>query len=119
MMHPIHEIIEDRLRERLWFHKLCCSSPVKEITSLYFVRSVAVVILSIVASFVPAFGAFISLVGSTVCALLSFVLPATFHFIFVSSSSKPWQRVLDIVIVALGMAFACYGTYDAIARTHA
>jgi solute carrier family 36 (proton-coupled amino acid transporter) len=44
--------------------------------ALHASRVVVLVALSAVACFVPAFGSFASFVGSTVCALLSFVLPA-------------------------------------------
>ena len=73
MMHPIHEIVEARLRKRNG------GGGVLEQAALHASRVAVVAALCAAACFVPAFGAFASFVGSTVCALLSFVLPALFH----------------------------------------
>ncbi|KAG9455540.1 hypothetical protein H6P81_000048 [Aristolochia fimbriata] len=117
MMHPIHEIVEAKLERSFLFHKLCCNSHFARIFFLNTSRAISVLALTIVASFVPAFGTFVSLVGSTVCALLSFVLPATFHYLLTAGSSPTWQRALDVAIVLLGLAFAAHGTYTTISRS--
>ncbi|PRQ44290.1 putative amino acid transporter, transmembrane domain-containing protein [Rosa chinensis] len=54
-----------------------------------------VMVLAVLASCMPAFGMFTSLVGSTVCTLISFVLPATFHLTLFGSSLQFWQKTLD------------------------
>lgn len=114
MMHPIHDITEARLKSSGWFLKCCRKVRGAEGFGLHGVRIVMIVLMSALASFIPGFGAFISLVGSTVCALLSFVLPATFHLTLVGSHLKSWQRILDYGILVLGLAFAGYGTYNAV-----
>ncbi|XP_068653505.1 amino acid transporter ANT1-like [Aristolochia californica] len=117
MMHPIHEIVEAKLERSFLFEKICCNSRLAQIFFLNTSRAISVLALAAVASFIPAFGTFVSLVGSTVCALLSFVLPASFHFLLAGAFSPLWQRLLDLVIVLLGLAFAGYGTYSTVSRT--
>lgn len=114
MVHPINEIIETKLRSNTWFQKLSHSAPVGEWLVLHGSRIIVLIVLCILASFVPGFGNFISFVGSTICALLSFVIPASFHLIFLGSEMRLWQKILDYSIVLVGMAFAVYGTYNAI-----
>ncbi|KAI3941077.1 hypothetical protein MKW92_045353 [Papaver armeniacum] len=119
MVHPIHEIVEAKLKESMWFQKICYSDKKevfekRERYGLYLCRSLQVIGQALIALCVPGFGVFVSLVGSTVCASLSFVLPSAFHLIFVGSSLALWQRALDIVILFCGLCFAVYGAYDAI-----
>ncbi|RLM86111.1 uncharacterized protein C2845_PM04G06710 [Panicum miliaceum] len=112
MMHPIHEIVETRFRSSGCFQKLSHNGA--EWLGLHSSRILVVAILTVVASFIPAFGSFISFVGSTMCALLSFVLPALFHLSIVGSSMSLWRRVLDHVILLFGLAFAGFGLVSAL-----
>jgi proton-coupled amino acid transporter len=114
MMHPIHEIVEERFRSSGCFQKLSRNVRGAEWLGLHSSRIAAVAILTVVASSIPAFGSFISFVGSTMCALLSFVLPALFHLSIVGSSMSLWRRVLDYVILLFGLAFAGYGLVTAL-----
>ncbi|KAM0941479.1 putative amino acid transporter, transmembrane domain-containing protein [Dioscorea sansibarensis] len=114
MMHPIHDIMETRLKSSGWFQKLSYSVRCAESVGLYGARIFMVMLLAIVASFIPGFGSFVSFVGSTMCALLSFVLPAAFHLTFMGSSLKTWRRALDYCILLIGLVFAGHGTYAAI-----
>jgi solute carrier family 36 (proton-coupled amino acid transporter) len=109
MMHPIHEIVEVRLGSIGCFRKLSRNVHGAEWLGLHLSRILMVAVLSVVASFIPAFGSFISFVGSTVCALLSFVLPAMFHLSIVGSSMSLWRRVMDYCILLFGLAFSGYG----------
>lgn len=118
MLHPVHEIIEVNLKENRWFQKYCyngdgCLTRAGKL-GLYIIRAVVVILLAVVASYVPAFGVFTSLVGSTVCALISFVLPTIFHLKISGSSLPVWQKSLDVCILSCGFLFACYGTYNTI-----
>lgn len=61
--------------------------------------------------FVSAFGSFASFVGSTVCALLSFVLPALFHLRAVGARAGAARRAADWGILLFGIAFAAHGLY--------
>lgn len=116
MLHPINEIVEDKLNQSNWFGKIQDSDNVfsgKRVkVATYISRAIIVIGLAILASFVPGFGVFASLVGSTVCALLSFVLPATFHLILMGSSLSFGQKVLSSFILICGLLFAVYGTYN-------
>jgi len=114
MMHPIHEIVETRFRSNGCFQKLCRNVGGAEWIGLHSSRILVVAILTVVASLIPAFGSFISFVGSTMCALLSFVLPALFHLSIVGSSIPLWRRVLDYGILHFGLAFAGYGLVTAL-----
>lgn len=112
MMHPIHEIIETRFRSSGWFQKLSHNVHGAEWLGLHSSRIVMVAILAVVASFIPAFGSYVSFVGSTVCALLSFVLPTIFHLIIVGSSMSLCRRVLDYGFLIFGLVFAGYGLFN-------
>lgn len=79
---------------------------------MYMSRAILVISLALLASYVPGFGIFASLVGSTLCALISFVLPTTFHLILFGGSLHFWQRALDFCILSCGLLFAAYGTYN-------
>ncbi|CAL5079355.1 unnamed protein product [Urochloa decumbens] len=114
MMHPIHEIVETRFTSSGCFQKLSRNVRGAEWLGLHSSRILVVTILTVVASFIPAFGSFISFVGSTMCALLSFVLPAIFHLSIVGSSMSLWRRVLDYGILLFGLGFAGYGLITAL-----
>jgi proton-coupled amino acid transporter len=118
MVHPINEIVEANLEKGKWIQKLHHRSDYStrriEKFAIYLSRALLVVSLAILASCVPGFGMFASLVGSTVCALISYVLPASFHLILFGSSLHFWQRALDFCILSCGLLFAAYGTYNSI-----
>ncbi|XP_038883891.1 amino acid transporter ANT1 isoform X2 [Benincasa hispida] len=119
MLHPINEIVEGKLKQISWFEKI--EDNVNNIFSgkranaaKYISRMIIVLGLAILASFVPGFGVFASLVGSTICALISFVLPAIFHLMLMGSSLSLGQKVLDLFILICGLLFAAYGTYNSL-----
>ena len=112
MMHPIHEIVEARLRKRNG------GGGVLEQAALHASRVAVVAALCAAACFVPAFGAFASFVGSTVCALLSFVLPALFHLRVAGAGAGAARRAADWGVLLFGLAFAAHGLYAAVARQH-
>jgi proton-coupled amino acid transporter len=112
MLHPINEIIEGKLKS-IHRNNDSDSTRLGKIT-IYISRAIVVVVLAVVASFVPEFGVFASFVGSTLCAMLSFVLPATFHLKLFGSSLCIWQKILDYIVLITGLFFAVYGTYNKI-----
>lgn len=119
MICPINEIIEGKLRRSTWFEKLHFNNNESSVSILgklgiYISRAFVISVLAILASFVPGFTAFASLVGSTFCALISFVLPATFHLILLGPSLHLWRKSLDILLVLTGLLFGAYGTYNTI-----
>ncbi|XP_072980364.1 amino acid transporter ANT1-like [Typha angustifolia] len=113
-LRPINDIIETKMEASRWFHKLCIGSPSKNRAGLQAVRLLVIVILAIVATSVPGFTEIISFTGGTVCALLSFVLPAMFHLKLMGPSLTLWQRVVDYIVLCIGFLFTGYSTYAAI-----
>ncbi|XP_054803913.1 amino acid transporter ANT1-like [Prosopis cineraria] len=118
MVHPVNEIVEGKLESFKWFRKYLHADD-NDSTGLgkfgtYTSRAILVAGLAVMALCVPAFGVFASLVGSTVSALISFVLPATFHLKLFGSSLHVWQKALDFILVFVGSVFAVYGTYSTI-----
>nr|XP_027062035.1 amino acid transporter AVT3B-like [Coffea arabica] len=90
-MNPVYEVVERRFYEA----RYCL-----------WMRWVTVLGVTVVALLVPNFADFLSLVGSSVCIVLGFVLPALFHLI-VHKEELGWQGLaLEVAIVALGLAFA-------------
>lgn len=119
MLHPVNEIVEGELKRIKCFYRPFHGDNNDSLTRLgkigiYISRAVVVVVLATLASCVPAFGLFASFVGSTVCALISFVLPATFHLKLFGSSLHLWQKALDSIVLFCGLFFAVYGTYNTI-----
>lgn len=114
MMHPIHEIVEAKVQSNRFFQNICRNWHGAEYVGMQISRFFAVGLLSLVASLIPGFGSFISFVGSTVCALLSFVLPAMFHLTFLGSSIGLFRKSVDYCILLIGLVFATYGTYSVI-----
>ncbi|XP_062102095.1 amino acid transporter ANT1-like [Humulus lupulus] len=117
MVHPINEIIEGRLKKNKWFEKVddndCHSTTRIGMFGIYVSRGILVIGLAVLASFVPEFDAFVSFLGSTICALISFVLPAILHLKLLGSSLNFSQKALDLFILTSGMLLAIYGIYNA------
>jgi len=70
--------------------------------------------LTLVAIFVPNFADFLSLVGSSVCVILSFVLPATFHYLVFKEEMNWSCLVCDGAIVVFGLVIAVTGTWSSL-----
>uniref|UniRef100_A0A5B6ZYQ8 Amino acid transporter transmembrane domain-containing protein n=1 Tax=Davidia involucrata TaxID=16924 RepID=A0A5B6ZYQ8_DAVIN len=99
MMNPVYEVVERRFCEA----RYCL-----------WLRWAMVLGVSLVALFVPNFADFLSLVGSSVCIVLGFVLPALFH-LMVHKEELAWKGfLLDGAIVALGLVFAVSGTWSSL-----
>lgn len=70
--------------------------------------------VSLVALLVPNFADFLSLVGSSVCIVLGFVLPALFH-LMVHKEELGWSGMaLDVAIVVIGLFLAVSGTWSSL-----
>ncbi|RRT43313.1 hypothetical protein B296_00033645 [Ensete ventricosum] len=99
MMNPVFEVAE-----RLLHGKRYC----------WWLRWAAVVAVSLVATLVPNFGDFLSLVGSSVCVVLGFVLPAWFH-LKVFREELGWaSTIADIAIVIAGSVLAIFSTWSSL-----
>ncbi|XP_010918293.1 amino acid transporter AVT3B [Elaeis guineensis] len=99
MMNPVYEVVER------WFcGKRYC----------FWLRWLLVAAVSMSAMLVPNFADFLSLVGSSVCVVLGFVLPAAFH-LKVFGMELGWCAVAaDVGIVLLGVALAVAGTVSSL-----
>jgi solute carrier family 36 (proton-coupled amino acid transporter) len=99
MMNPVYEVAE-----RLLHGKRYC----------WWLRWLLVVVVGLAAMYVPNFTDFLALVGSSVCVLLGFVLPASFH-LKVFGAEMEWPGVLsDVLLVVIGLALAVFGTYTSL-----
>ncbi|KAK4405400.1 Amino acid transporter AVT3C [Sesamum angolense] len=96
MMNPVYEVFE----RRFWDGKYCL-----------WMRWMLVLAVSLVALFVPNFADFLSLVGSSTCCVLGFVLPALFHYLAFKDEMN-WRRAsADVGIIALGVFLGVTGTW--------
>jgi len=112
MMVPVYEIVETSLEVMPWFTNMI--RPQAREQAFSTLRAAVVLLTTLLAASVPGFGLFISLVGSLVCALLAFVLPALIHF-QMFKDEMGWAAMLkDISIVLFGLTGAALGTMDAI-----
>ncbi|CAL9076182.1 unnamed protein product [Musa acuminata var. zebrina] len=99
MMNPVFEVAE-----RWLCGKRYC----------WWLRWALVLAVSLAATLVPNFADFLSLVGSSVCVVLGFVLPAAFH-LKVFSGELGWaEATADIAIVVVGMGLAISGTWSSL-----
>ncbi|GMY11081.1 amino acid transporter AVT3C-like [Fagus crenata] len=99
MMTPVYEVFERRFcdsRYCLWL------------------RWLMVLVVSLVALLVPNFSDFLSLVGSSVCVVLGFVLPALFHLLVFKEEMSWNAMVWDGAIVALGAVIGVVGTWSSL-----
>lgn len=99
MMNPVHEVVESRFNGGQYS---------------FLARSLSVLLTTIFALFVPNFADFLSLVGSSVCCALGFVLPATFHFIACRKDCSLGQVIADVLIICFGTFFAVIGTISSV-----
>ncbi|MCL7039988.1 hypothetical protein MKW94_017787 [Papaver nudicaule] len=99
MMNPVYEVCERRF---------CDGSY------CIWMRWALVLGVSLVALLVPNFADFLSLVGSSFCVALGFVLPSLFHLMVFKDEMKLGVLVSDIVIMILGVVLGISGTGSAL-----
>lgn len=101
MMHPVYEVAERRLSLRG--------------SSSQVLRTLIVLCTAWIAVSVPHFGNFLSLVGSSVCCVLSFVLPGWMHLRVFGDSLSVMPRSLDWFLIISGIVF---GIFDTLSSLH-
>ncbi|CAI9110468.1 OLC1v1010501C1 [Oldenlandia corymbosa var. corymbosa] len=99
MMNPVYEVVERRFCEARY--------------SLWL-RWVIVLAVTLVALLVPNFADFLSLVGSSVCIILGFVLPALFHLIVYKEELGWPELTLDVAIIVFGLVLSVSGTWSSL-----
>ncbi|KAK4261656.1 hypothetical protein QN277_004620 [Acacia crassicarpa] len=104
MMNPVYEVVERRL----------CDSRY-----CVWLRWLMVLGVSLVALSVPNFADFLSLVGSGVCVVLGFVLPAMFYYL-AFKEELGWRSVIgNGAIVVFGLIMAITGTWSSLVEIFA
>ncbi|GAA0143465.1 amino acid transporter [Lithospermum erythrorhizon] len=101
MMNPVYEVME----RRFWEGKYSL-----------FLRWMMVLVVSLVALLVPNFADFLSLVGSSVCIILGFVLPALFHLIAFKNDLGWIGLTTDVALILFGVVCAISGTWSSLAE---
>lgn len=96
MMNPVYEVFE----RRFWEGRYCI-----------WLRWILVLAVSLIALFVPNFADFLSLVGSSTCCVLGFVLPALFHYLTFKDEMSRKRAGFDVAMIMLGIFFGVSGTY--------
>ncbi|PWA48294.1 transmembrane amino acid transporter family protein [Artemisia annua] len=99
MMNPVFEVFERTFcegRYTLW------------------VRWGMVLVVSLVALLVPNFADFLSLVGSSVCIILGFVLPALFHLMVCKDEVGILGWFKDGAFIVFGVLLAITGTWTSL-----
>lgn len=104
MMNPVYEVVERRF----------CNSRY-----CLWLRWIIMLGVSLVALMVPNFADFLSLVGSSVCVVLGFVLPALFHWLAFKEELSWHGMLLDGTIVVLGVTIAVTGTWTSLVEIFA
>ncbi|XP_074354079.1 amino acid transporter AVT3B-like [Apium graveolens] len=101
MMQPVYEVFE----RRFWEGCYCL-----------WIRWLLVLVLILIALMVPNFTDFLSLVGSSTCCVLGFVLPALFHYLTFKDEMGPKEAYKDIGIIALGITLGVLGTWSSLSE---
>ncbi|XP_047312701.1 amino acid transporter AVT3C-like [Impatiens glandulifera] len=102
MMNPVYEVLE----RRFWNGEYCL-----------WIRFLLVMLICLAASYIPNFSDFLSFVGSSICCVLGFVLPALFHYL-AFKDEMDWRGALaDATIVVLGITVCITGTWSSLSRS--
>jgi proton-coupled amino acid transporter len=75
-------------------------------------RCSVVLLSTIVAYSIPDFGKFLSLVGSSICTILGFILPCYFHLVVMKEELQLWQIYLDYFLICAGAIIGTLGTIE-------
>ncbi|KAK7379689.1 hypothetical protein VNO78_34378 [Psophocarpus tetragonolobus] len=99
MMNPVYEVVERRLCD----YKYCLC-----------LRWLLVLGVSLVALLVPNFADLLSLLGSSICVILGFVLPAMFHYLVFKEEMSRSCMLWDWALVGFGLLIAVIGTWSSL-----
>ncbi|KAI5679589.1 hypothetical protein M9H77_00816 [Catharanthus roseus] len=96
MMNPVYEVFE----RRFWDGMYCL-----------WLRWLLVLVVTLLALLVPNFADFLSLVGSSSCCVLGFVLPALFHYLIFKEETDRKGALFDLSIIIVGAVLGVSGTW--------
>ncbi|CAI5478687.1 unnamed protein product [Closterium sp. Yama58-4] len=117
MMTPVHEMAERYLSSSQEIYNSFLSpsvAPARRRLFVCFVRSLTVLFIVLLSVSVPHIGAFISLIGCSVCSALGFVVPALFHMKAARGKLEGSAVVGDWFLVGFGVVFGLWGTWNAL-----
>lgn len=77
-------------------------------------RFLVVLAVGILATSVPGFGTFISLIGSLCCASLAFIVPALCHLVLHRNEMRWFGCSVDVFLIAFGAVGMFIGVTDSI-----
>jgi proton-coupled amino acid transporter len=98
MMFPVWTICEERI--------LHTTNPAIRVV----VRIGVVVLTAVVAYTTPDFGDYLSLVGSSLCIILAFLLPCYFHLALFGKELSWYERAFNYFLIVGGTLFGIVGT---------
>jgi solute carrier family 36 (proton-coupled amino acid transporter) len=101
MMNPVYEVAE----------RLLCGKRYA-----WWLRWILVLAVGLMAMLVPNFADFLSLVGSSVCIVLGFVLPAAFHLKVFGGDVGCVGLVSNLAVIIIGIALAVSGTWASLSQ---
>ena len=79
-------------------------------------RVAVVLTTACVAYAVPDFGEYLSLVGSSICTILGFLLPAYFHLQVFGNELALWEYAINVFLLVGGCLFAIVGTMQSMSN---
>ena len=104
MLFPVFSILEKKMT-------IATSGAKSKVLRLFVALLTGIIVVR-----VPNFGQLMALVGASCCTLLAFIMPALMHLVlFRHDTDKDGanSRILDYVLVCIGVTGAIIGTYDA------
>ena len=104
MLFPVFSILEKKMT-------IATSGVKSKVLRLFVVLLTGIIVVR-----VPNFGQLMALVGASCCTLLAFIMPALMHLVLFrhdTDQDGSNSRVLDYVLVCIGVTGAIIGTYDA------
>ena len=106
MLFPVFSILEKKMT-------IATSGVKSKVLRLFVVLLTGIIVVR-----VPNFGQLMALVGASCCTLLAFIMPALMHLVLFrhdtgDKDGAGGSRVLDYVLVCIGVTGAIIGTYDA------
>lgn len=86
-----------------------------EWTLRFIFRGALIVVIAVIAIFVPFFGDFMSLLGAFSNCALVFIFPVVFYYKLTGVKGKPWyEYILAFLTLLLGVVGLIFGTISAI-----
>jgi len=110
MMFPVSEIMDDTI--------LNPTNPY-HVTKQNLGRLGLVLFTGVVAVSIPDFGLFISLVGSSCCSILAFIMPAFLHYKLCKDDLSSFSIASDWVIILFGIFAAVVSTWQSVENIRA